>query len=283
MAMGDPFDYQKQPSVTMLYFPQLVTGALAQLPLERRFSRRTIVNRMPDGTLVKLHDPSVAEIAWTLQYQGLTEGERAALETLFHDTEGRLRSFLFVDPCGNLLTWSEDLSRPVWNKDGAVQVAGEAADPYGSQRASRITNTAQIAQGITQKIDVPGWYYYCFSFQARSATRTRMTLSISNSNGRIDHVHYAYDDWAVYWCSGQLDGDAGDLSCRVELDAASTIDAFGFQLDAQPNASAYRRTYDQSGIYRNARFMQDELRFVANGIDDHSITMRVFTRSGEQA
>jgi hypothetical protein len=29
--------------------------------------------------------------------------------------------------------------------------------------------------------------------------------------------------------------------------------------------------------------MQDELRFVANGIDDHSITMRVFTRSGEQA
>jgi hypothetical protein len=68
----------------------------------------------------------------------------------------------------------------------------------------------------------------------------------------------------------------------VELDAASTIEGFGFQLDAQPNPSAYRRTYDRSGIYRNARFTQDELQFVANGIDDHSITVRVFTRSGEQ-
>jgi len=267
----------------MLYFPQLLTGAIAQFPLERRFSRRTIVNRMPDGALVKLDDPSASETSWSLQYQGLTDSERAALETFFEDTEGRLQTFIFLDPCGNLLTWSEDLSMAVWNKDGGVQLAADAADPYGGERGSRITNTAQIAQGIEQKVDVPGWYQYCFSFHARATTRTRMTLSISNSNGRIDRVEYAHDNWAVYWCSGQLNGGAGDLTCRVDLDAASAIEMFGFQLEAQTNPSAYRRTYGQSGIHGNARFMEDELRFLANGIDDHSISMRVFTRSGEQA
>jgi hypothetical protein len=283
MAMDHPFDYPKQSTLTMLYFPQLATGATAQFPLERRSNRRTIVNRMPDGTRVKLDDPSAAEIFWSLQYQGLTEGEREALETLFQDTEGRLQTFVFLDPCGNLLTWSEDLSRTVWNKDGALQVGTDAADPFGSQRASRVTNTSQIAQGIEQTVDVPGWYQYCFSFQARAATRTRMTVSISNSNGRIDRVQYSDDNWAVYWCSGQLNGDAGDLTCRVDVDAASAIEVFGFQLDAQPNPSAYRRTYGRSGIYGNARFLEDELRFVATGIDDHSIAMRVFTRQGEQA
>lgn len=267
----------------MLYFPQLATGATVQFPMERSLSRRTIVNRTPDGTLVKLDDPNVAGIAWMLRYQGLTEAERAALELLFHDTEGRLQTFVFLDPCGNLLTWSEDLSKTVWHNDGAAQIAIDVADPQGTERASRITNTAQIDQGVEQTVDAPGWCHYCFSFQARAAARTRMTLTISNSGGSIAREQHAENNWAVYSCSGQLSGDAEDLTCRVALEAGSAIEVFGFQLDAQPNPSAYRRSHGQSGIYRNSRFLDDELRFVANGIDDHTVAMRVFSRSGEQA
>ncbi len=79
----------------MLYFPQLATGATVQFPLARRLSRRTIMNRTPDGTLVKLDDPSAASISWMLRYQGLCEAERAQIETLFEDTEGPLRTFRF--------------------------------------------------------------------------------------------------------------------------------------------------------------------------------------------
>jgi hypothetical protein len=266
----------------MLHFPQLATGASAQFPVEWRLIRRTIVNRTPDGTLVKLDDPNARGIAWRLRYQGLTEAERAALEALFRDAEGRLKTFVFLDPCGNLLTWSEDLSKTVWHKDGAVQIASDVADPDETERASRITNTAQTDQGIEQKIDVPGWCHYCFSFQARAAGRTRMTLSISNSGGSIAREQYAESNWAVCWCSGQLSGSAEDLTCRVAVDAGSAIDVFGFQLGAQPNPSAYRRTYGQSGVYPNTRFLDDELRFVANGIDDHSVALSVFSRSGDQ-
>jgi hypothetical protein len=266
----------------MLYFPQLATGASAQFPLESRLIRRTIVNRTPDGTLLKLDDPNAMGIAWMLQYQGLSETERAAFEALFHETEGRLQTFVFLDPRGNLLTWSEDLGQTVWHKDGAAQIVNDVTDPDGTQRASRITNTAQVNQGIEQSVDVPGWYHYCFSFRARAAARTRMTLSLSNSGGSIDREQYAENGWAVYSCSGQLSGSAEDLTCRVAVQAGAAIEVFGFQLDAQPNPSAYRRTYAQSGVYRNSRFLDDELRFMANGIDDHSVAMSVFSRSGNQ-
>ncbi len=110
-----------------------------------------------------------------------------------------------------------------------------------------------------------------------------MTLSISNSGGSIAREQHAADKWGVYSCSGQIEGSAEDLTCRVAVDAGSAIEVFGFQLDAQPNPSAYRRTYARSGIYTSSRFLDDELRFVANGIDDHSVAVRVFSRTGEQA
>jgi len=261
----------------MLYFPQLATGATAQFPMEWMLIHRTIFNRTPDGTLVKLDDPNASGIRWTLRYQGLTEAERAAVETLFRDTEGRLHTFVFLDPRGNLLMWSEDLSKTVWRKDGGVQIAPDVPNPEGAERASRITNTAQIDQGIEQTVDVPGWFHYCFSFQARAASKTRMILSISNSDGSIARDLYATDNWALYWCSGQLNGSAEELTCRVALEAGSAIDAFGFQLAAQPNPSAYNRTYSRSGVYRRSRFMNDELRFVAHGIDNHAVTVTVFS------
>jgi hypothetical protein len=266
----------------MLYFPQLATGALAQFPLQRRLTRRTIVNQAFDGTMVKLDDPSAAGISWDLSYVGLTEAERQEIETLFRDTEGRLRSFTFLDPAGNLLSWSEDLSKAVWRKDGAVQVVSDVADPNGTSRAVRITNSAQVEQGVEQKADVPGWFHYCFSVRARAAANTQITLSISNAAGTISSVQRVTNEWAPCWCSGKIDGNAEDLACRLAVNAGASIEAFGFQLEAQPNPADYQRTYGQSGVFRSSRFLEDELEFVANGIDDHAVGMRVFSRLGDQ-
>jgi hypothetical protein len=267
----------------MLYFPQLETGAMAQFPLDRRFIRRTILNRTPDGTLLKLDDPAAAGTAWTLQYQGLTEGERAALEELFCDAEGRLRSFTFLDPAGNLLKWSEDLAKELWHKDGAIQLAGEIADQNGGSRASRITNASQVLQGIEQTVDAPGWFRYCFSFSVRSPASTRITLAILNAEGSITSEHIANNEWRLASCSGELGGSADDVTCRLELEAGAAVEVFGFQLEAQPNPSGYRRTFDKSGVHKKCRFAEDELRFVANGIDDHEVTIRVFSPAGEQS
>jgi hypothetical protein len=262
----------------MLYFPQLATGAAVQFPLGRRLIRRTVVNRMPGGDLVKLDDPNAAGITWILRYSGLTEAERSALETLFLEAEGQLRTFTFLDPCGNLFRWSEDLTKSVWRSDGAISVATSIDDPNGSRRALRLTNTAQAVQGVEQKVEVPGWFEFCFSFEARAASSERLVLSISNSGGTITSEHSVDQSWKFVSCSGRLDSAAEDLTCRIALDAGASIESFGFLLQAQPNPGTYRRTGSEAGVYRTSRFFDDELRFVANGIDNHSTELRVFSR-----
>jgi hypothetical protein len=278
VALGIATDRKKQSSVIMLYFPQLTTGAIAQFPIERRAIRRTVVNRLPDGTLVKLDDPRSAGIAWTLHYDGLSDAERLAIEALFCEAEGRLHSFLFLDPASNLLRWSEDLTAAVWQTGGALQVANGVIDPNKTERAIRIVNAAQAPQSIVQSVNVPGWLRYCFSIWVRSSARTPVSLSLLNADGEITSEHFAADEWRLVSCSSELAGSAEDVSCRFAVDAAAAVDVYGFQLSAQSNPDTYRRTYSASGVYADSHFLDDELKFTANGIDDHAVTVRVFSR-----
>jgi hypothetical protein len=264
----------------MLYFPQLATGATVQFPLDRRLTRRTIVNRMPDGSVVKLDDPNAAGLSWSLKYQGLSDLERDAIETLFCEAEGRLRPFVFVDPTGNLLSWSEDLAKAVWHEDGALQATAGVPDPDGMERGSRILNTAQSRQSIAQTIDGTGSLRYCFSVFARSASRTRIELSLSNSAGSIAADQFADGNWRLLSCSGDLSDGAAEVTCRATVEAGTAVDVYGFQLSAQPNSSAYRRTGAESAVYAHSRFLDDELQFIANGIDDHAVSLRIFSRLG---
>jgi hypothetical protein len=264
----------------MLYFPQLASGATVQFPLERQLVRRTIINRMPDGSVVKLDDPNGAGISWTLRHQGLSDSEREAIQELFCKTEGRLRPFVFLDPVGNLLSWTDDLAEAVWHKEGALQIASGVADPNGTERAFRIINTAQAEQSITQTVDAPGWFRYCFSVFARSTMRTPLELSLSNADGTIAVEQFAGSNWRLLSCSGELGGTAEEVTCSATIGGGSGVEVYGFQLSAQPNPSGYRRTRAESGVYANSRFLDDELKFVANGIDDHAVSLRIFSRLG---
>jgi hypothetical protein len=264
----------------MPYYPQLATGASAQFPIEREIARRTITNDFADGTRLKLDDPAAMGMFWTLRYEGLTDAERTAIEELFGSTEGRLQTFMFLDPSGNLLHWSEDLEKPVWNVDGTLQVTTQVPDGIGSERASRLINAGQVFQGIQQKIDAPGWYRYCFSVTARASATCAARMILTNADGTAVSEYPVGPIWTRYTCSGAIEGEAEDITCRFETGAGAAVEVFGFQLEAQPNASAYRVTRTQSGVYTRTRFLEDEIVFVANGIDDHAAIVRLYSALG---
>ena len=67
---------------------------------------------------------------WRLRYEELTDGEMDTLRSFFEGVEGRLGTFTFLDPAGNLLAWSEQLDAEVWEKDPLVTVTGR---PGGSR------------------------------------------------------------------------------------------------------------------------------------------------------
>jgi hypothetical protein len=264
----------------MICFPQLATGALAQLPLKRHERQRTITNVLPDGSVVKSPDPNAARIHWELRYSGLTDAERSALESFFVLREGRLRTFLFLDPTDNLLRWSEDPGRDVWERDPLLHAA-TAEDPFEELEATRLTNVSQTVQGIEQTVGAPGWFRYSFSVYVRAAEPARVTLALTNGEGTIESHGEARAEWRRLSCSGAIAGSAEEITCRLEVPAGASVDVFGFQLEPQPIPSPYQKTGSRGGVYPKTRFAMDSLEWRTHGMDDHAGVMWLVSRTGD--
>src|SRR5271166_2970558 len=152
MERSDFADGGGEPNLTMLFYPQLSTGAVAQFPVRRGTNMRTVTNQLASGGTIRMADPGSQKIRWQLRYSDLTDSERASIENLFEAAGGQLNTFTFLDPTGNLLTWSEDWTQTAWTADPLLQVSGGAQDPLGGSEAMQLTNTAQTAQQIIQSI-----------------------------------------------------------------------------------------------------------------------------------
>jgi hypothetical protein len=133
----------------VLFFPQLRSGAVAQLPLQRSENYRTLRNALADGSVIQMSDASFARVVWTLKFSDLTVDEAQALQSLFRSADGRLNTFTFVDPSANLLCWSEDLTQPVWSVDPQLALSG-VQDAFGGAAGTQITNGAAAVQSVSQ-------------------------------------------------------------------------------------------------------------------------------------
>src|ERR1022692_3400646 len=147
----------------MLVFPQLMTGALSQFPVQKRRRLRTVVNAAPDGSFVKLADPNGEYTEWSLAYALLSDDEISALQQFFAAAEGTLNGFTFLDPTANLLAWSDLLTNAVWQGGPLLTLTGGINDPAGNTKAWKLTNGGAAAQSISQTLQAPAGYQYCLS------------------------------------------------------------------------------------------------------------------------
>ena len=259
----------------MLYFPQLLSGATAQYPFVKRRVYRTAATATLDGRLLKLSDPAWARFEWELAYRTLTAEERDDLEAFHRSVEGRLGEFTFLDPTENLLGWSGDLDRTIWEKGPLLSLAGGLADPDGGENATRVTNSAAASQTLQQAIHGPAWFHYCFSLFVRSDSPTSLTLFRSTGGNEEGTVHTARSVWRKLTHSGKSQGADETVTFGIRLDAGSAVEVYGMQVDAQPAPSADRKTTSRSGVHENARFDDDSLTFVAEAPEQHSCTVRI--------
>ena len=100
-----------------------------------------MINNLADGSSVKLADVTGGSTGWQLQYAGLTDAETGSLQQFFESCEGSLNGFTFVDPAGNLLAWSEDLTNAVWQPGPLLAVTGGVADPLGGTQRFSLVNS----------------------------------------------------------------------------------------------------------------------------------------------
>jgi Conserved hypothetical protein 2217 (DUF2460) len=244
----------------MLAFPQLNSGAMVQAPFRRTRTTRTAANRLADGSEVRGPDQSATQLAWEAQLSELSDEELDRIAALFDAVEGRVGTFLFLDPAGNLLQWSENLSQNCWQKGAMLQLTRGIADPLGGTGAVRVTNAGQSAQDVMQALTAPATFVYCFSVYARAAAPGAVSLLMAAGQSRQLTAHAVGATWQRLTIAWPAEGGVDQMAFGVELPAGASVELFGFQAEAQPTASSYRKTFNASGVLRERGLMGMSLR-----------------------
>jgi hypothetical protein len=254
----------------MLIFPQLVTGALSQFPVKKQQRQRTVINTSADNYNTRLDDPPAATTLWTLQYTNLNDSEIQALAAFFESTEGSLNAFTFLDPAGNLLAWSEDLTNAVWTKDPELTLTANVGDPFGGTGAFHFANAGAGPQGISQTLNSPTSYQYTFSVYARSASPASLTIQAGAKS--IACVLTA--NWQRFFVVGSAASGATAVEFQIEAPGFSAVDIFGPQAESQWAPSAYKKS-STGGVYQNARFNDDVFTYTTTDVNRHSATVNI--------
>ncbi len=254
----------------MLVFPQLSSGAVSQLPLGRETLYRTLVNAALDGREIRVADPDYFERNWELPLELLTDIEWQAIQDLFTTAEGRLRSFLFLEPGENLLAWSEGFGEAAWVKSG-VTVTGGVGDPWGGGEGSQLSGAGTLSQTLA----TPAWFRYAASIWART-TQAGSGLELRDGGSQVKSVAFTADGaWRRYLLSLAWVTTSETVTFRVVSGGAATLDLYGAQLEAQPLVSNYKKTLARGGVHSGARFATDTLSDRATGPGEHSSVIRV--------
>jgi hypothetical protein len=236
-------------------YPQLM-----HYPVVKRHTLRSVVNRAPDGSAVRLADPAGASIAWQLRYTGLNDAELATLEQFFATAEGTLNGFTFLDPAANLLASSGSLDQTVWVKGPGLTLT--AATP-----GWHIGNPSGADQSIEQTLAAaPAGYLYCLSAQVRGTAGATVTMLAGSASA--DRV--LTGAWQQIVFAANADAPIFGLA----IPAGGAVDLLGMQVEAQAAASVYRDSTG-AGVYEGARFADDALEIVTTDVNRHSCTVNI--------
>ncbi|MDP2996229.1 MAG: hypothetical protein Q8N47_01995, partial [Bryobacterales bacterium] len=244
----------------------------------RRRRTRSIVNETPGGGRVTFSDSAAESLEWELALTGLTSQEWAPIEDLFEACGGRASDFVFLDPLDNLLGWSEDLAAAGWAAGPMLERTAGRPNPLGTARATRLVNTGQAPQRLTQTLSAPGGFQYCLSARIRSAVPGVAKLVLATTGGEDLRIVETGPVWREVWMTAKLGGTGETITGGVELAPGASVDVFGMQLEAQTGPSAYKKTAGRGGVYPFARFSEDLLRAKTEGIDSHSTVIRITSR-----
>lgn len=262
----------------MLVFPQLAPGSMAVYPIRRQRRLRTVVNRLADGSAVDYLDPDWLIWEWTLEMRGLSEVEWEAIHTLHTSMQGRLGSFTFLEPAGNLLKQSELFDAPEWNNDPLISATPGIDDPFGTMRAMRALNTAGAAGEVAQDLSVPGDFVYALSVWARSVGGSNVALVAETTGASTIRAFTLTSEWKRLEMPVALGQSTESVRFGARIETGDEVDLFGMQVEAQPGVGGYQKTGPQGGVHSAARFMDDVLPVRAQSTDVFDASVRVVSK-----
>ncbi len=260
-----------------LFFPQLLTGALVQYPLRKVKQIRTVANVYGDGSMTVYPDTGASRILWAMQYSGISSVELAALQNLYASCSGPLVPFTFIDPVDNMLISSANVTASQWNLGPGCTCRGGAADPQGGATAFNLTNASQAGAGISQTLQVPANYVYCFSVYAKSSASAALTLQLSGASTSQSQSFVLPSEWTRVNWSARLNDPGDSITASLTVPPGTSVEVFGPQLEPQPAASSYKPTLSRGGVYANCHWTNSTLPVTALGPNVYAIEIGIET------
>lgn len=284
----------------MPMYPQINASCiLTQLPYTAGFSfdnpkidletgMRWSFARRGNLTLPSDYSPG-AQSKYQLNYPSITDAEVAALYSFFQSMRGRWGTFGFLDPGGNLLQYSEDMTQSYWAKN-AVTVGGSVADPFGGSRATSLTATSGNSY-ISAVIGPSGGglqgYMLNASIWARATSSGQsITVGFLGSTGSsyyVSQYNLPQGSWVRIDCNVQYFDNffARFILGGENLWSGSTIQVFGAQVTSMKGSGAYIRTAGAVGpgyAYRpNCRFETDVFQRTSLGPNQNQLALPIST------
>ncbi len=258
----------------MRFFPADIPGLAIQYPVKRRRSQRAIHSVTPGGMLYRSIDPGHRFVGWDLTFQNVTLSQRQELDDFFSGCEGRMQSFVFLDPFQNLVRHSEEFEHGAWEKDPSIVVLSNQPDPMGSSQGRRLSNASGIAGAVVQRLSVPAWFSYTISCWMRATVPTNVELC-AHPAGTGGNSLFVTTTWQIHVMRVHQASNETEIYAGLRLPSNSEIHAYGFQMEQFSSLSDYKRTVEEGGVITNSRFDQDEIRWVTSGIDHHSTRIAI--------
>ncbi|MCC7500025.1 MAG: hypothetical protein IT160_20765 [Bryobacterales bacterium] len=244
------------------YFPQL-----AQFPITKRRSVRTVVNESMDGTQFKARGVTSSSLQWQLSLAALNTTERDQVLALWSECRGGAIPFVFIDPTANLFLWSDDFGKQVWIKGAGLEASGTS-----------LVNSGASTERITQVLAAPAWFRYCMSFRIRGYSPMPLS-ALRLSDGVESRTQFGVGtDWESLAFSSAGEAPAEGVAFGVEIPPGAAVEIVEMQVEAQTGSSTYKRTTTINGIHRAARFDAEELEVSEDGTDSSSMTVHITAR-----
>jgi hypothetical protein len=275
----------------MAFFPQIGSSMiLTQLPYSGSQAFQTIVQDAAGGMRWSFPRRANSQLSgymqaprgrFSINFSLISDAEVATLLTFFRSVRGRWGTFSLLDPAGNLLQYSEDVTQSYWDKSiGVGYAALGGVDPFGGGDAATIYLTPPNGAIVVLVGPAGGGvngFRLCLSLWAKSSSPVSLTI------GFIDGGSYTKDvQLSASWrriSFARTIASSGAIYATIGSNAswggANYINVYGMQVCSTPGESAYAKTPGGYGYLPLCRFDVDSFAVKSVGLNQNSLSLPI--------
>jgi hypothetical protein len=260
------------PPSNPLVFPASDNGYIAQYPVRYEAKRIGPQNEFADSSRILSSVESRLLCRWNLPYAYLNDAERDRFEAFLDGAEGQGRVFRFFDPIGNLLRHSADLTHPVWERNGNLEVTAWQDPEIGP--AFVVTNTSPDWRALQQSVGFGYGFQGCFSVRAKWDSPVPLRVRMTDAEGNAE-VTVAVAEAQRPFVRRKSGPTIASTTLSLEIPPNSQIILAQPQLEIGAQPAGYLPTGERSGIVENAWLSQSEYRWLSPAPSAHQINLVV--------